>query len=122
MTTVKEMLSAFSEEIRVRMAMILEDSSLCVNCMVDVLGLPQPTVSRHLAILRMTGVVKTRKDRLHCYYTLNKDNDIIKNIVHAYRDSLKGVRPFKGDLKKMEKLKETCTADCALNLSKKETA
>lgn len=36
-----------------------------------VLGLSQPTVSGHLAILRRAGLVKSRKDGREAYYSLS---------------------------------------------------
>ena len=52
-------------------------SSACLRageiCVCDIhgsLGLPQPTVSRHLAYLRKSGLVETRKDGLWVHYRL----------------------------------------------------
>jgi len=41
-----------------------------VNEMVDALGLPQATVSRHLRILRERFLVRTRREGVYIYYEL----------------------------------------------------
>jgi ArsR family transcriptional regulator len=43
-----------------------------VNEIVEAVGVRQPTVSHHLAILKEAGLVKTRPDGKHTYYTLNQ--------------------------------------------------
>ena len=43
-----------------------------VNEIVEAVGVSQPTVSHHLAILKEAGLVKTRPDGKHTYYTLNQ--------------------------------------------------
>ena len=43
---------------------------LCVCALVEVLGIPQPTTSRHLAYLRRTHLVEARKEGQWVYYRL----------------------------------------------------
>lgn len=43
---------------------------LCVCELVDLVGLDQTTVSKHLALLRSAGLVDSRKQGLQVYYTL----------------------------------------------------
>jgi ArsR family transcriptional regulator len=43
-----------------------------VGEIVDVVGVRQPTVSHHLAILRDAGLVIMRSEGKHTYYTLNQ--------------------------------------------------
>ena len=45
---------------------------LCVGDVVDRMGVTQPTVSHHLAILREAGLVFTRREGKQVYYTLNQ--------------------------------------------------
>jgi ArsR family transcriptional regulator len=62
------MFRAFSD--RLRILHLLLPGELCVCHIVDVLDLSQPKVSRHLAYLRRTGLVLTRKEGLWSYYRL----------------------------------------------------
>ena len=48
----------------------LSEGAQCVNELVDVLSLPQPTVSRHLAILRERGLVHVDRQGTASFYSL----------------------------------------------------
>lgn len=61
---------AFSDRTRLRILHMLRDGELCVCHIVDVLGVPQPKASRHLAYLRKAGLVKTRREGQWSYYRL----------------------------------------------------
>jgi ArsR family transcriptional regulator len=59
-TRVDHMFRAFSDPIRLRILHLIADGELCVCDLVEILGLPQPTVSRHLSYLRKAGLVSAR--------------------------------------------------------------
>lgn len=61
---------AFADPVRLRILNVLQDGELCVCDLVDVLKLPQPTVSRHLSYLRRAGLVRMRQDRAWNFYEL----------------------------------------------------
>jgi ArsR family transcriptional regulator len=44
-----------------------------VNQIVEAIGVSQPTVSHHLAILKEAGLVKTREEGKFTYYRLNQE-------------------------------------------------
>lgn len=46
---------------------------LSVNEIVERIGVSQPTVSHHLAILRQAGLVNIRPDGKQTFYSLNQD-------------------------------------------------
>jgi ArsR family transcriptional regulator, arsenate/arsenite/antimonite-responsive transcriptional repressor len=48
-------------------------SWLSVGELVDQIGLSQPTVSHHLAILRAAGLVRVRHEGKQTFYTLNQN-------------------------------------------------
>jgi len=64
------MFRAFSDRTRLRILHMLKDGELCVCDIVEVLGVPQPKASRHLAYLRKAGLVEVRKEGLWSYYKL----------------------------------------------------
>jgi ArsR family transcriptional regulator len=64
------MFRAFSDRTRLRLLNLLRRGETCVCDLVDVLGVPQPKVSRHLAYLRRAGLVTARKDGYWMHYTL----------------------------------------------------
>jgi ArsR family transcriptional regulator len=61
---------AFSDRTRLRILSLLKEGELCVGDLVDILKVPQPKVSRHLAYLRRVGLVETRQSGLWNFYRL----------------------------------------------------
>src|SRR6185295_16140657 len=61
---------AFADPTRLRILHMLSGGELCVCDLVEVLDLPQPKVSRHLAYLRRAGLVRARRDGLWSHYQL----------------------------------------------------
>ena len=68
--SVSDKFAAFSDPTRLRILHLLGDRELCVGDLVTILDMPQPTVSRHLAYLRRSALVETRKSGLWMYYSL----------------------------------------------------
>ncbi len=64
------MFRAFSDPIRLRILSLVQGGELCVCDLVEILKLPQPTISRHLAYLRRAGLVKVREDQSWNFYEL----------------------------------------------------
>ncbi len=63
----------FADPVRLRLINLLgEGRELAVHHLHETLGLPQPTVSRHLAYLRKHGLVTTRKEGLLVHYRLKR--------------------------------------------------
>lgn len=64
------MFRAFSDRTRLRILHVLLGGELCVGDIVEILRVPQPRVSRHLAYLRRAGLVVVRKCGLWKHYSL----------------------------------------------------
>lgn len=64
------MFRAFSDRTRLRILSLLLGGECCVGDMVDILGIEQPSASRHLAYLRKAGLVAVRKAATWSYYSL----------------------------------------------------
>ena len=67
-------LKAFADPVRLRLLNLLngERDEVCVCHLFEALGIPQPTVSRHLAYLRKHKIVVGRKQGLWVHYRLAK--------------------------------------------------
>jgi ArsR family transcriptional regulator, arsenate/arsenite/antimonite-responsive transcriptional repressor len=61
---------ALADQTRLRILALLASGEVCVCKIHGALGVPQPTASRHLAYLRKTGLVATRRDGLWVHYRL----------------------------------------------------
>jgi ArsR family transcriptional regulator, arsenate/arsenite/antimonite-responsive transcriptional repressor len=61
---------AFSDRTRLRILYLLQDGECCVGDLVAILGIEQPSASRHLAYLRRAGLVSVRKAGTWSFYQL----------------------------------------------------
>ena len=64
-------LQALSEPHRMAILSMLADGERPAGDFVDVLPIAQPTVSKHLSVLREAGLVTVRKDAQRRLYSLN---------------------------------------------------
>jgi len=66
--------TALSNEIRLRCLMLMQlEGELCVCELIHALNLSQPMISRHLALLRDSGLVSDRRAGQWVYYSINAD-------------------------------------------------
>jgi ArsR family transcriptional regulator len=86
-------LKALSDPIRLRIILLLQaEGELCVCDLIAVLKLPQSTVSRHLAYLKRSCWVDTRREGVWMHYRLSREScDICKEL-------LKILKKHAGDL------------------------
>ncbi len=63
-------LKALADESRLRLARLLAREELSVQELCEVLALPQPKVSRHLAVMRAADLVRDRREGSRVYYRL----------------------------------------------------
>lgn len=83
-TPAHTLFKACSDPTRLRILHMLRGGELCVCDIVDVLDVPQPKVSRHLAYLKKTGLVDTRKDGLWIHYSLRSaGNSLHKKLLET---------------------------------------
>ena len=61
---------ALADENRVRALMALKIGELCVCQIVELLGLAQSTVSKHMAILKQAGLLESRKEGKWIFFRL----------------------------------------------------
>jgi len=62
---------ALADRTRLRILGLLGNNEVCVCHLHDSLGVPQPTVSRHLAYLRRAGLVTARRDGVWMHYRVS---------------------------------------------------
>lgn len=100
-------LRGLADPVRLRLLALLgAGGEVCVCYLHDSLGLPQPTVSRHLAALRARGLVATRRAGLWIYYRLAEPPEAWRRAVLAA--ALEGVAeadPFRGDRDRLDRLR-----------------
>src|SRR5262245_35365392 len=85
----EQVFRALSDDIRLQILSLLRSGEVCVYDIHEALRIPQPTASRHLAYLRRSGLVATRRDGLWMYYRLTAPADPkIASILDATLDAL----------------------------------
>ncbi len=83
----------FADPTRLRILNALAAGELCVGDVVDVLGLPQPTVSRHLAYLRETGLLEaTREWNVVRYRLTDPSHPVHEKLIDCVRTCFRGIR------------------------------
>jgi ArsR family transcriptional regulator, arsenate/arsenite/antimonite-responsive transcriptional repressor len=68
---------ALSDSHRVRALMALRAGELCVCQLIDLLKLAPSTVSKHMSVLKQSGLVESRKDSRWVYYRLPEQGEEI---------------------------------------------
>lgn len=65
-----ETLSCMAQPARIQILLGMEKQEACVCHLEAILGMSQASISQHLMILRKNGLVVTRRDGRHIYYSL----------------------------------------------------
>lgn len=95
---------ALSEEIRLRILVLLSRGELCVADLVKVLDLPQSTISRHLAYLRTAGWVIDRRQGPWVFYSLVKTNvDLQRRLMFLLEKELYDTPVAEKDLQALDR-------------------
>ena len=79
-----EVYRALADETRLRILALLRDGEVCVCHIHGGLRLPQPTISRHLAYLRRSGLVEARRQGVWMHYRLAvPDSPIVRQVLDS---------------------------------------
>ncbi len=105
MSDVVKTFKALSDGTRLRILNILLDRECCVCEVMQVLGISQPSASRHLSILHEAGLLKSKKAGIWMNYTVNWDNMPLYALeaVKAVKLALKDNAEAKNDRRKLKK-------------------
>lgn len=80
--------AALADKTRLRLLNLMAESEVCVCFFVEVLGEPQPKISRHLAVLRAAGLVEARRDGKWMHYRLTPPEPVAR-LVRAALDTMR---------------------------------
>jgi ArsR family transcriptional regulator len=67
---VERFFQALGDYTRLRLLNLIGDQEVCVCYFVEILGGPQPKISRHLAYLRSAGIVQARREGKWMHYRI----------------------------------------------------
>ncbi len=104
---------ALSDETRLRAMTLLLEGEICVCHIMEVLSLPQSTVSRHLAYLKNSGLVNDTRKGVWNYYSINEDDSkFIKTILKSIQICIQENDKYQDDLTKLRKLRKEKKYKC----------
>ena len=83
----------FADPTRIRILSLLAAGEMCVCDLVEILDLPQPTVSRHLAYLRRAKLVAVTRDSNFAHYRLAEPKgDVHRNLIACVKSCFTGIK------------------------------
>lgn len=97
-----EFFRALAHPVRIRILEVLADGERAVHDLQQALGLEQPVVSQHLAVLRGKSIVSTRKVGTSVNYALEDPliTDLLRTAREIFNHQLVGTRSLLKELQK----------------------
>jgi ArsR family transcriptional regulator len=95
---------ALGDPTRLRLLHLMGEQEVCVCFLVEILGGPQPKISRHLAYLRSAGVTSARRDGKWMHYRIvMPPHSAAAQILRQTLDWLKHENQMQADLARLAK-------------------
>jgi len=95
---------ALGDNTRLRLLNLMGDQEVCVCYFVEILGGPQPKISRHLAYLRSAGIVSARREGKWMHYRVVMPSHIgASQILKQTLNWLKEEKTMQKDLAQLTK-------------------
>ena len=105
MKNTSRLFKALADETRLRILSLLAEGELCVCDLMEVLMLPQSTVSRHLAYLKNAGWVTDRRAGVWMYYSINgSGNDFHNDMIGFLKRHLTSLPAASADRERLTAL------------------
>ncbi len=113
----ENLFTALSDQTRLRLLNLIRDEEVCVCFFVEALDESQPKISRHLAYLRKTGLVETRRDGKWMHYKLSMPEDEhLRNIVDTTLNRLAESDQMQDDYEKL--VTACCSPEAPVTISR----
>jgi len=102
--SMEKFFQALGDNTRLRLLNLMGEQEICVCYFVEVLGHPQPKISRHLAYLRSAGIVSARREGKWMHYRIVMPPHIgAAQILKQTVDWLKEDKAMQADRAKLSK-------------------
>jgi ArsR family transcriptional regulator len=109
LSEMEALFKALADTTRLRILGLLLSGEVCVCDIHESLKIPQSKASRHLAYLRKTGLVATRRDGLWVYYRLGRSTDpVLTAISGAVQHALTHIDAVHKDGERLQKRTGCC--------------
>lgn len=98
-----ELFRILADDTRLRATVLmLAEGELCVCELTEAIGVSQPKMSRHLAVLRDAGLVRDRRERIWIHYQIEPNlAPWINPILNALCQSVAQDRPYSEDRQRL---------------------
>jgi ArsR family transcriptional regulator, arsenate/arsenite/antimonite-responsive transcriptional repressor len=95
---------ALGDTTRLRLLNLMGEQEVCVCYFVEILGAPQPKISRHLAYLRSAGIVSARREGKWMHYRIVMPSHIgASQVLRQTLNSLKEDKAMQADRARLTK-------------------
>ena len=95
---------ALGDPTRLRLLNLIADQEICVCYFTEVIGAPQPKISRHLAYLRRAGIVAARREGKWMHYRLAAPpNPHVASILKSVLEALKQDKALQRDSQRLNR-------------------
>lgn len=103
----RQILKSFADDTRLRIINLLSKKELSVTELCNILNKNQSNLSKHLARLRLTGIVGDKREGFNVYYYLLQPKERAhKELINAITIGLAELETFKQDLERLKELKK----------------
>jgi ArsR family transcriptional regulator, arsenate/arsenite/antimonite-responsive transcriptional repressor len=101
-----ELFRALADSTRLRLLNLMSEQEICVCYFTEVIGAPQPKISRHLAYLRRAGIVSARREGKWMHYRVTMPSD--PHALSILKSTLAALRADKQMQRDRERLNRAC--------------
>ncbi len=110
-----QLFKALSDETRLRIIALLAHGELCVCDLMEIMGLPQSTVSRHLATLRQSELVGDRRQGVWIFYRIIESSEsVYRELLDILSENMGHMEQVKADREKLQALLQQKKPDSCL--------
>ncbi len=103
----EKLFKIFADKNRLRILKLLEQRKMCVCELAYVLGVSQPSISRHLKKMKESGLIGDEQDGFWTNYFLIKGTQTKENVMRCIQSLLKEDKNIQIDLEKLKKVDRT---------------
>ena len=100
----EQFFKSLADRTRLRLIHLMSEQEICVCYFIEVIGAPQPKISRHLAYLRRAGLVAARREGKWMHYRLTVPRDPhAAAILNTTLDALKNSAEMQRDCERLNR-------------------
>jgi ArsR family transcriptional regulator len=103
MNDLVRLLEALADPTRLRIVNLLRGGEICVCYFVELLGEPQPKISRHLAYLRRAEIVSARREGKWMHYSLAAPAPPLRQVFNAVISAVADEKQMQRDRAALER-------------------